>query len=434
MASAPGYGQPGLEMDAGSDRVLLITGATGATGEFVARRLLERGDRLVLVGRNAGRLEELGAALNGDGRVETVAADVTDPGEAESAAARAKERFGRVDGLVALAGRFQAGTPTFLAEPDVYRDLYEANVLSAAMATRAVLRHLDAGGWLVYLSALLAEEPMPAMGPYAASKAALIAWARSLSREVMPRGIHANVVVTTLIDSPRNKDDQPGADRSGWVPVDQIAEVIAFLTSPGAEAMYGMVVPVHGKLALELPPGTTARGGPPPGVGGPPGGGPPPGMGGPPPGMGGPPPGMGGPPPGMGGPPPGMGGPPGDGPPTSQRKRFALLYPFRPGKAAEAEEFFRAGGDPPPQAPGGTRLISTTVFRKGDTIVRVFEIEGRLEDAVEQMVRAAELTDMGKTIQPLLVEGVDVTTEQGLRAWFQEQMMEIVTHRGAPGA
>ena len=50
------------------------------------------------------------------------------------------------------------------------------------------------------------------------------------------------------------------------------------------------------------------------------------------------------------------------------------------------------------------------------------------------MVRAAELTDMGKTIQPLLVEGVDVTTEQGLRAWFQEQMMEIVTHRGPPGA
>jgi hypothetical protein len=110
-------------------------------------------------------------------------------------------------------------------------------------------------------------------------------------------------------------------------------------------------------------------------------------------------------------------------------KRFALLYPFKPGKAAEGEAAFREGGRPPLSAGGATKLRSTTVFRKGDVVVRVLEIEGDLDEAIEHMVRATELSNVGEALRPLLDDSVDLTTPDGLRRFFREQMMDIVTDR-----
>lgn len=247
-------------------RAFLITGATGATAPYVARTLLARGDRLLLTGRNAARLAELEAELCDDG-IATLAADVAEPEQAAAAAAAVVERFGRVDGLVHLAGAFHAGTPVVAAGPDLYLDLYRANVLSAAMATQAVLRRMEGPGWLVYITSLLALEPMPTMAPYAASKSALLTWVKALAREVANRGIHANAVVSTLIDTPSLRAQRPDADHGQWVPAGDLADVVAFLTSPASGALYGSAVPAHGRFALYPPPGAL---GAPNGPGGPP--------------------------------------------------------------------------------------------------------------------------------------------------------------------
>lgn len=119
---------------------------------------------------------------------------------------------------------------------------------------------------------------------------------------------------------------------------------------------------------------------------------------------------------------------PGERPDTSQV--FALYYPFKPGAAANAAELFQMGGDPPPGA-GRTSLLSTSVFRKGDMVVRVFEIDGTLDEAVEHLVRASELFDTGTRLQPLLVSDVDLTNEDGLRRFFAEQMMTVLADRVA---
>lgn len=263
-----------------SSKVFLITGASGGAAPYVARTLLARGDRVVLTARNADRLAELEHELSAGNAVATVTADVIEPEQAAMVAARAVEQFGRLDGLVHLAGAFRAGTPVIAAPPEVYLELYRANVVAAAVVTQAVLRQMRTGpGWLVYIGSLLAQEPMPTTGPYAASKSALLAWVRALGREVADLGINANAVVTTLLDTPKNRATQPDADHSRWVPAEDLAEVVDFLTSSGARSMFGMAVPVHGRFALVPPPG--AVGGPPPGViAGPPRsavGGPPPG-------------------------------------------------------------------------------------------------------------------------------------------------------------
>jgi 3-oxoacyl-[acyl-carrier protein] reductase len=247
-------------------RAFLITGATGATSPYVVRTLLERGDHLLLTGRNAARLAEIEAELSDDA-VATLAVDVGEPEQAAAAAAAVIEHFGRLDGLVHLAGAFRAGTPVVAAEPDLYLDLYRANVLSAAMATQAVLRRMQGPGWLVYIVSLLALEPMPTMAPYAASKAALLAWVKGLSREVTERGIHANAIISSLIDTPTLRAELPDADHDKWVPAGDLADVVAFLTSPASRGLYGSAVPAIGKFALVPSPGAL---GSPNGHGGPP--------------------------------------------------------------------------------------------------------------------------------------------------------------------
>lgn len=437
-------------MNGSAGQVFVVTGATGGLGEAVARRLLARGDRLLLTGRDGDRLDDLRSRL-GSADTETFTGDVSVVAEAEAAAARARDRFGRVDGLVHLVGSFHAGDLAVLADPDVYIDQYRANVVSAAVATRGVLRQMDDGGYLVYISSLLALEPTPAVGPYAAAKAALLAWVKSTAREVMARGVHANAIVTTFVDTPKRRLQMPGADRSLWIPMDEVSEVIAFLTSPMAGALHGSVVPVYGRFAFQIP-----GGGPP---AGPPGGPPashPPG------------------PPGS----PAGAAPVGSHEPSAGRdrggrrratgtrgsrdapvgstkpvaageggataapveparagradpQRYALLYPLRPGAGDAADDIMRAGGDPPPWAPGATRLVSTTVFRKGDTLIRLFEFDGELEEAINLVSQAAAVQGVGRQLAPLLKEGIDLRTDQGLRAFFSEHIMSVVTDRRA---
>ncbi len=110
--------------------------------------------------------------------------------------------------------------------------------------------------------------------------------------------------------------------------------------------------------------------------------------------------------------------------------RHALLYPLRPGTGAAADAVFQGGGDPPAQV-GATRLQSTTVFRHGDTVMRLFEVTGDLDEAVEHLVRASALQTAGRGLAEHVEDGVDLTTADGLRAFFQRQLMSVVTDRRA---
>src|SRR4051794_39324783 len=110
-------------------RVLLITGASGGLCPYVTERLLARGDRLVLMARDGSKLEELAGSAGGADNVATFTGAPQDPAAADGAVALAVERFGRIDGLVALAGKFAAGMPVALAGPEAYTAMYDANVL-----------------------------------------------------------------------------------------------------------------------------------------------------------------------------------------------------------------------------------------------------------------------------------------------------------------
>lgn len=244
--------------------VLVVTGATGQLAEAVIELLGARGDRLLLTGRDKDRLALLERRYGVAGRVETLATDVSDPEGARLAAEEAVRRFGRLDGLVHMVGGFRAG-PLFLTDPGVYEQMLRDNFLSAVTATQAVLPHLTEGARLVYFSTPLADEPLPALSAYAAAKAALVAWVRSIAHEVKRSGIHANTVVMTMADTPDRRRERPGTNFDHTVTPDLVARVVAFLTSEAADGLYGSRVPVLGRFEFT----SELGGGPPPGVGGP---------------------------------------------------------------------------------------------------------------------------------------------------------------------
>jgi NAD(P)-dependent dehydrogenase (short-subunit alcohol dehydrogenase family) len=113
---------------------------------------------------------------------------------------------------------------------------------------RAALPHFlqQQSGRIVALGSRAAEQPSPAAGAYAVSKAALVMLVRTIAAEVSGTGVTANVVMPSVIDTKANRVAMPKADFSRWVQPRAIAELIAYLCSDAARDVNGATVPIYG--------------------------------------------------------------------------------------------------------------------------------------------------------------------------------------------
>ena len=163
--------------------VVAVVGASGALGSLVARGAARRGAHLVLAGRDRGRL---GDVVQG---AEVVVGDLGDATLGDRVVEAATRAHGRLDGVVNAAGVVAFGT---LAETEdaVVEELFLTNVVGPLFLARRVLPALqESRGFLVNLSAVLAERPMAGMAAYSASKAALTAADRALAKELRRAGV-----------------------------------------------------------------------------------------------------------------------------------------------------------------------------------------------------------------------------------------------------
>jgi NAD(P)-dependent dehydrogenase (short-subunit alcohol dehydrogenase family) len=226
-------------------RVLAITGAFGTLGCAVARAAA-RENRLALI--DFAQVAPAGLPAN----IETLVlggVDLTDPAQAKTAIDAAVERFGRLDGLINVAGGFRWELHEDGA-PETWRRLFRMNVETTANACRASIRALrDSGaGRIVNIGANGAVKAAAGMGAYAASKAGVHRLTEALAEELKPDGICVNAVLPSIIDTPVNRADMPGADFSTWVQPEDLAAVILFLASEPARAVTGALVPVTGRV------------------------------------------------------------------------------------------------------------------------------------------------------------------------------------------
>lgn len=160
-----------------------VVGASGALGSRIARTLADRGASVLLVGRDEGRLREVLPDA------QTVVGDLGDATTGDRLVAAAQEHLGGLDGLVNAAGVAAFGS--LLETPDeVIEEVFTTNVIGPAFLLRRVLPLLqESRGYVVNLSAVLAERPMAGMGAYSASKAALTALDRALRSELRRTGV-----------------------------------------------------------------------------------------------------------------------------------------------------------------------------------------------------------------------------------------------------
>jgi NAD(P)-dependent dehydrogenase (short-subunit alcohol dehydrogenase family) len=157
-------------MELASARILVV-GASSGIGREVARQLGAGGARVVVAARRADRLHEVAAELGPDAG--SVVCDVRDPAQCDAVVVAAVDQLGGLD-VVVYATAVDPLVRLVDTDLEEWRRVYETNVFGASLVTRAALAPLTAsGGRMVYLSATSVGRPLPGMGAYETSKAAL---------------------------------------------------------------------------------------------------------------------------------------------------------------------------------------------------------------------------------------------------------------------
>lgn len=187
------------------DKVVFITGGARGIGAEVARRLRKKGAKLVLTDLNQAELSALAAEL-GEGSVLTSVADVRDLPAMQAVAARAVERFGGIDVVVANAGIASYGSVAQV-DPEAFKRVLDVNVLGVFHTVRATLPALiERRGYVLIVSSLAAYAAAPGLAPYNASKAGVEILANALRLEVTHHGVSVGSAHMSWIDTAMVRD------------------------------------------------------------------------------------------------------------------------------------------------------------------------------------------------------------------------------------
>jgi NAD(P)-dependent dehydrogenase (short-subunit alcohol dehydrogenase family) len=222
---------------------VLVAGGTGALGTAVVRELLDSGYDCSATWIVDVELER-GRAEFGD-RANFVRADLTDPDDAEQAIAAVRD----LEAVVDLVGGFASGPPVHETALEDFDRLMRLNLTPAFNLARAAMPRLveRGGGAFVAVSARPALKPFAGASAYVTSKAAVLAFIQALDADYRSKGIRANAILPSVIDTPANRRDQPDADFSKWVQPAEIARVVRFLVSDDAAVVTGGAIPVYGR-------------------------------------------------------------------------------------------------------------------------------------------------------------------------------------------
>jgi 3-oxoacyl-[acyl-carrier protein] reductase len=238
------------------DKTVLVTGGSRGIGAAVVARFAQLGARVAIGYREredaARRLADTIEAAGGAAL--PVKGDLAREDDIEPIVARTLERFGGIDILVNCAA-VAPYRPLESIDAAHIREIFDANVMGAALITKAVAPHLPSpGGRIIHFSSRLAYGPIPTSSIYAASKAAVIALVQAFSKELGPRGITVNAVAPGVIETDMTLDvlrERGAAIRAG-TPLgrigqpDDIAGVVTFLASPEAGWITGRTILADG--------------------------------------------------------------------------------------------------------------------------------------------------------------------------------------------
>jgi len=231
--------------------IVAITGGAGALGSALAKVLLNRGEKVVLLDMPWSK-ERL-AALEKELGVATFASDFAKADDWKAALDHTLGKLGGYpSGAALIAGGWAGGEPVHAAKDEsAYARMMSSNVDSAFRALHALLPPMVAAkkGSIVVIGSRAVERPWTSSGSaaYAASKSAVVALARATAEEVLEHGVRINAILPSTMDTPANRAAMPDADPSKWVTTESASSVIAFLLGEDSRDVSGAVIPVYGR-------------------------------------------------------------------------------------------------------------------------------------------------------------------------------------------
>ncbi|NKX89417.1 glucose 1-dehydrogenase [Nocardia coubleae] len=235
-------------------KIALVTGGGSGMGLAAARRLIAEGGRVVVTGRDKGRLDAAVEVL-GD-RAVGIAGDMADLGDLDAVMGTISERFGRLDVVFANAGigSFQSIDQV---SDQLFGQVIDSNFKGAFFTIQKALPVLVDQGSVVINASFGLHRGVPGAALYSASKAAVHNLTRTLAAELAPRRIRVNSVSPGYIDTPAFRAELSESAQAGVAAlspagrvgtVDDIAAAVAFLASAEASYINGHDLRIDGGL------------------------------------------------------------------------------------------------------------------------------------------------------------------------------------------
>ena len=237
-------------------KVSIVTGASRGIGRAVARALAAEGATVVLTARDGGRLAEAVAEITGSGgRAEAAAVDVADRASVESAFDRVVKAHGRIDHLVNNAG-ITRDNLLLRMKDDEWQQVLATNLTGVFLCTQAVLRPMlrQRSGRIVNVTSVVGLAGNAGQANYAASKAGVVGFTKSVAREIASRSITVNAVAPGFIDTDMTAamTDKAREAVASSIPLgrtgrpEDVAGAVLFLVSDAAAYITGQVLAVDG--------------------------------------------------------------------------------------------------------------------------------------------------------------------------------------------
>jgi 3-oxoacyl-[acyl-carrier protein] reductase len=240
-------------------KIVLVTGASRGIGRAIATELARRGATIVAAARAANAQAVVDDITAAGGRAELATADMTDTASLEALVKGTVERHGRLDILVSNAGITRDQLMLRMKRAD-WDDVIATNLTASFVLCQAALKPMikQRDGRIVAISSVVAQVGNAGQANYAASKAGLIGFCKSLAREVASRNITVNIVAPGLIatDMTRQLTEASQQDWAAQIPLGRagtpadVAAAVAFLASDEASYITGQVLHVNGGMFM----------------------------------------------------------------------------------------------------------------------------------------------------------------------------------------